>query len=732
MKHIRILLMLILLFTVLTACGGGNDETPPNGGEPVVDVPATATPQPEPTDTPEPEPTEEPPTPTPEPSNAVTSLQDVQTAVIRIVAEGSFIDPEEGFLLNAAGSGSGFIIDESGIAVTNNHVVTGAALLRVYVSGEDEPRNAKILGVSECSDLAVIEIDGDDFPYLEWYDGDIDTGLDVYAAGYPLGDPEFTLTRGIVSKAKASGYTNWSAVESVIEHDATINPGNSGGPLVTQDGQVVAVNYASNPNYNQYFAIARNEALSILRQLEEGNDIDSVGVNGVAVSDGETFSGIWVSSVRSGSPADQAGLEGGDIILQMEGLSLATDGTMEDYCSILRTHGPEDVLSIQVLRFATEEVLEGQLNGDTLEVTSSFGSGSTPAPEDITYVTVYDDYDVLKMDVPDTWNDTNGAAWEVDGERVGAALSASPNLDDFYTTSFATPGVFFAASAKLAQQYTAEQYLNTLSSWTDYCVYDGRFNYDDGLYVGAYDSYSDCGSTGASITNLVVKPADNSHLAFVQVQTVTAADDLAQEQIWNSFIAYGDLAAAAPWTSGDIVYVTDFDAIGDWSAFTIPSGGDYLAENRGSVLYIEVPDTDSTAYAVQDSVSVGDVRIDAAVETVAGPNRNNVSLVCRYNDAGWYEFSMNSGGYWYIWKYSDSAGFEVLKEGASTQINLQKAENELTAVCQGNTLSLIINGTEVGSTTDTEFQSGGIGVSVTTFDIPGAGVEFDWVVVSVP
>ena len=72
-------------------------------------------------------------------SGAVTSLEDVQSAAIQIEAEGTFQDPEVGTVFNAAGRGSGFIIDPSGIAVTNNHVVTGAALLRVWVGGEDEP-----------------------------------------------------------------------------------------------------------------------------------------------------------------------------------------------------------------------------------------------------------------------------------------------------------------------------------------------------------------------------------------------------------------------------------------------------------------------------------------------------------------------------------------------------------------------------------------------------------------
>ncbi|MEA3502531.1 MAG: serine protease, partial [Actinomycetota bacterium] len=165
-------------------------------------------------------------TTTTEPSGAVSGLKGVRGAVVRIVAEGSFVDPDAGAIDNAAGSGSGFIIDPSGLAVTNNHVVTGAAFLQVYVEGEDEPRNAKVLGVSECSDLAVIDIDGAGFPYLEWWDGDIVTGTDIYVAGFPLGDPEYTLTEGIISKEKADGETYWASVDSVLEHTARAMGGN--------------------------------------------------------------------------------------------------------------------------------------------------------------------------------------------------------------------------------------------------------------------------------------------------------------------------------------------------------------------------------------------------------------------------------------------------------------------------------------------------------------------------
>ncbi|QQS26046.1 MAG: trypsin-like peptidase domain-containing protein [Actinomycetota bacterium] len=115
---------------------------------------------------------------------AVSSLDDVLSATVRIDTRGALVDPEIGAFEFSGGGGSGFFIDPSGIAVTNNHVVTGVAALEVYVGEEDEPRT-QVLGVSECSDLAVIDVEGDGFPYLEWYDGEIRAGLDVYAAGTP-------------------------------------------------------------------------------------------------------------------------------------------------------------------------------------------------------------------------------------------------------------------------------------------------------------------------------------------------------------------------------------------------------------------------------------------------------------------------------------------------------------------------------------------------------------------
>ncbi len=472
---------------------------------------------------------------------AISNLDDVRKAVVQIVARGSFVDPEFGEQTNAAGSGSGFIIDPSGLAVTNNHVVAGAATLDIYLDGESEPRNARVLGVSECSDLAMIDIDGDGFPFLAWYDGPIDVGMDVYTAGYPLGDPEFTLTRGIISKSDADGNTSWASVDRILEHDATINPGNSGGPLLTPDGRVVGINYAGVFEQNQYFAVARDEALAYLDKLRTGEDVTSIGIAGTAVSDGAGMTGVWVSSVTSGSPADAARIEPGDIITSMESFVLATDGTMADFCDILRTKGTDATLSVEVLRYATGERLAGQLNGDELVVVgvASDGlaslAGTLPSSgEAYSYTQVSDNTGQLSMEVPTTWNDLNGNTWTDDNDQeIGPAIAAAPSLDDYYET-WDSPGVFFGASRTLEKSPAA---LLDESDYSGACTYAGRFDYSDSLYTGMYDLWTECGDNDSVYMVLYAMPEDSSFVTLVAVQAVTAEDLEALNQILATFLA---------------------------------------------------------------------------------------------------------------------------------------------------------------------------------------------------
>lgn len=532
MSRFRTVPSVLAIVALVAACGG----TPPAATSAVAGSPAPAGGSEEPAPA----------------TGAVASLEDVQSATIQIEAEGTFQDPEVGTVYNAAGRGSGFIIDPSGIAVTNNHVVTGAALLQVWVGGEDEPRNARVLGVSECSDLAVIDIDGDGYPFFDWYDGELTTGLDVYAAGFPLGDPEFTLTRGIVSKADADGETSWASVDSVIEHDASIQPGNSGGPLVTADGQVAGINYAggSPTNTEQFFAISPDEARPIVEQLRNEEDVNSIGVNGQAVNDGETISGIWVASVDSGSPADEAGITGGDIITSLEGLILSTDGTMADYCDVLRSNSADDTLDIQVLRFATEEVLEGQINGDPLVTSFSFaqeigqeveetggGEGVATYSE---FVTVEDDTGTITMSVPVEWSELRGGSWTIEEIVYGPSITAAPDIEA-WVNGWATPGIFFGASSTLRSEFDTVPTMLDANDFNDVCTYDARYDYEDPLYVGAYDLYTECGGEGSTFVVLAAEPADGAYMMLLQVVLVGEADAAALDQILNTFQVIGAL-----------------------------------------------------------------------------------------------------------------------------------------------------------------------------------------------
>ena len=135
------------------------------------------------------------------------------------------------------GLGSGVIIDAAkGYVVTNNHVVVGAATLKATVGGKSY--DARILGTSECLDLAVIKLDGKNFPHFAWYTGDIKAALEVWALGYPnVGDREFAITKGIVSKADTATNTQWASVNHAIEHDARIRGGQLRGDGVEVIGR---------------------------------------------------------------------------------------------------------------------------------------------------------------------------------------------------------------------------------------------------------------------------------------------------------------------------------------------------------------------------------------------------------------------------------------------------------------------------------------------------------------
>jgi serine protease Do len=511
---------------------------------------------------------------------AVTNLDDVSLAVVQIEAVGTFVDPSEGTVMNAAGSGSGFIIDPAGIAVTNNHVVTGAAFLKVYVAGESRARNARVLGVSECSDLAVIDIQGDGFHYLNWSDKPVRVGVEIYAAGFPLGDPEFTLTRGIIAKANADGESNWASVDRVIQHDASTNPGNSGGPIVDKDGMAIAIHYAGNSETNQYFAIAAPEAQPVLAQLRTGKNVDSIGINGEAFVIDDEVSGIWIASVASGSPADNAGIKPGDILLTMEGISLATAGTMTEYCNILRSHDPEDVLAVQVLRLDTSEMLEGQINGRPLAVSLSLaqeieeqgdepgGAASGGATYD-EYVTISDDSGALTVEVPAAWDDVEGGPWVSNDKEIGLRLMASPDLDAMLS-GWDTPGLYFGVSASFPVTMTTARLLDGID-YNSTCTYEGRSELPAGFYTGHYDIWSKCGSANSTAAVVALAPESNAYLVLFEIYAVSEADLVALDRILDTFIVKLDERSGSSAGAGQFETVDTSGLVYDYVVVSQPA-----------------------------------------------------------------------------------------------------------------------------------------------------------------
>lgn len=539
-KHV---VAIAVAMALVTACGGGSDEPAAEDDEPTEEEDPTTTvaePADDTTTTAAPTPTSEP-----EPDGGISSFDQVQPAVVQIVAQGSFRDPEVGFV-TTAGSGSGFIISEDGYVVTNNHVVTGAATLEVFIGGDDATGyNATLVGVSECNDLALIQLDADEpLPYLDWAEGDPSVGTEVYAAGFPLGDPEYTLTRGIVAKANASGDTSWASIDSTIEHDANIQPGNSGGPLVGADGRVIAVNYSgSNPtNQSQFFAISSPLAQDVVERLRDG-DFESLGINGTAVVDEAAgIAGVWVAGTAPGSPASNAGILPGDIVTSMNGLPIGTDGTMKDYCDVLRTAGDRPI-NVEVLRFDSQELLRGEINGEIpLEPFFSFAEeiddevdvAEAPGQTYTGIQTIVDDSGSITVDVPAEWVDVDTTALVLDDGSAQPWIAAAPSLASLYST-YDVPGMFMAALPEIPAADIPATIADFAPS-VEECAYDdGLTDYDDGAFGGQYQLWGECGGVGAALVILIANAYSGQGSIVIGVQLLTEADFDALDTIMATF-----------------------------------------------------------------------------------------------------------------------------------------------------------------------------------------------------
>ena len=229
--------------------------------------------------------------------------------------------------------GSGFIIDEKGIVITNNHVIQDSEDIVVRVNGNEEYK-AKIIGADPLSDIAVLQIDSKEkFKTVQFGDSDkARIGDWVIAIGNPLGLGG-TVTSGIISARNRT--IGLSRYEDYIQTDASINSGNSGGPLFDMEGNVIGINTAilgQSGSIGIGFSIPSNSAKKVIDQLIKFGETKRgwLGVRIQVVTDeiAETEKldeprGALVASVAENSPSDKAGVKAGDIILEFNGTKIS-------------------------------------------------------------------------------------------------------------------------------------------------------------------------------------------------------------------------------------------------------------------------------------------------------------------------------------------------------------------------------------------------------------------------
>lgn len=262
------------------------------------------------------------------------------------------VQPKE---YKATALGSGFIIDPSGLIVTNNHVVEEADEIIVKLNDEHK-FDAKVIGRDPLTDLALIKIDpkGVTLHTLPLGDSDVaEIGDQVVAIGNPLG-LEWTITAGIIS-AKGRELGN-GPYDNFMQTDASINPGNSGGPLINMNGEVIAINTAIIPSGQGLgFAIPVNMLKDLLPKLKTGSvkrgwlgvmvqPIDDKLAKGFGLKEAK---GALVADVTKGDPADKAGIKAGDVVIKINGQEISDSRQL---VNLIGRMSPGEVAVLTVLR----------------------------------------------------------------------------------------------------------------------------------------------------------------------------------------------------------------------------------------------------------------------------------------------------------------------------------------------------------------------------------------------
>ncbi len=281
-------------------------------------------------------------------------------------------------------SGSGFLVNQGGQIITNNHVVSGRAPKVIVTLSDRSQHEATVLARDPVNDLALIKIDADAKTYLRLGDSDtLQVGQKVLAIGNPFG-LEGTLTTGIVSSlGRTIRDENGTDLEDMIQTDAAINPGNSGGPLLDSQGSVIGVNtaiYGPGGNIGIGFAMPINVAKRMLDDLRAGRQIGRpvLGVSGVPIAGDLAEAirlpregGFLIYQVYRGTPAEAAGLRGarrevevynytiavgGDLIMEIDGRPMNQRDSLTRY---LRRKRPGDEVKLKIFRGG--EILEVEI-----------------------------------------------------------------------------------------------------------------------------------------------------------------------------------------------------------------------------------------------------------------------------------------------------------------------------------------------------------------------------------
>jgi len=256
------------------------------------------------------------------------------------------------------GMGSGFVFDEKGYILTNNHVVEKAERILVTLT-DGRVLEGKLLGTCRSSDAAVVKIEADNLTAAELGDSDkLRVGQRVFAIGNPFGlagGP--TVTSGVISAVNRTIHSEEGTFHNLVQTDAAINPGNSGGPLIDIKGNVVAINTAIIPFAQGIgFAIPINAAKACSKDIIQHGVVMRpwLGVTGLNITKEvadhyglPVEKGVLVANVAPDSPAHESGIEKGDIILELDERSV---DRVEDLQNILLKRKPGERIDLSILR----------------------------------------------------------------------------------------------------------------------------------------------------------------------------------------------------------------------------------------------------------------------------------------------------------------------------------------------------------------------------------------------